>query len=105
MRERPIILSGDDVRSIRRGSNLLTFRAPVKFPKRVCYNWGIVGAEQAYAYGGKHKDGNLYSFLVAGDQGYAEVPSPYGVVGDRLWVKESWAALPNICRDTYPGPC
>jgi hypothetical protein len=36
------------------------------------------------------------------EHGSESTPCPYGVVGDRLWVKETWAAWP-IMNDTPPS--
>lgn len=77
MRERPIIFSGDMVRAILEGRKTQTRRV-FKLPKG--YSWDCV---------------NEGTLIKEGLQGWwhpEEMPCPYGKPGDRLWVRECWAA-------------
>lgn len=74
MKERPILFSGPMVWAILDDRKTQTRRI-VKFA-------GLLDFEQG-------KDG-VWHFRTAG--GVTAVPCPYGVPGDRLWVRETWQA-------------
>ena len=88
-RERPIIMSGPSVRAIRAGEKTQT-RRPVKPQPAFGARYEINGA-------GSHA---LYR---AGEG--ASIPSPFGRVGDVLWVKEScYIAPPNFGTEDFVRP-
>lgn len=69
MTERPIIMSAESVRALLAGKTTQTRRVIKPQPDNYAY------AEQIYA--------ECYS-------PYRQIYCPYGVPGDRLWVKETW---------------
>lgn len=86
MKERPILFSGPMVRAILDGRKTQTRRV-VKTPKD-CYADSIHDA-----YDIMINEDREAAFLCAGDQGWNYVKSPYGVPGDRLWVRETWCPI------------
>lgn len=93
MKERPIIFSGDSVRAIQDGRKTMTRRV-VKpryrddesgFNVCSCPATGEVWVEKADEEGGDFEEGTRF------------VPCPYGQVGDRLWVRETFA-FPRIYK-------
>lgn len=102
MKERPILFSGPMVRAILDGRKTQTRRV-VKFPSD--------GGEQKYL--GMNGCG-LHVFAPGGPGWGGEMYCPYGQVGDRLWVRETWMETcdrdtlePNgkvIYRATWVGP-
>lgn len=95
MRERPILFSGPMVRAILAGRKTQTrrvVRGPIDFVGGIgqrgdlsCWGWSI---EDDY--------GDRWAVLARDlderhSHGCVSIPCPYGSVGDRLWVKESWA--------------
>lgn len=85
MRERPILFSAPMVRAILRGRKTQT-RRMIKPRKGLTLNDLIAGGEQT-----PHASGTTYSAtreMLAKD-------CPYGVPGDRLWVKETHAIVPR----------
>ena len=84
IKERPILFSGEMVRAILEGRKTQTRRI-IKLP-RDC-SW--------YHAADPVNDGN---FLKHGLEGYwhvEELPCPYGKPGDRLWVREAHAFVPE----------
>lgn len=97
MKERPIIMSYDSVRAILDGRKSMTRRV-VKpryrddefgFNVCSCPATNEVWVEKADEEGGDFEEGTRF------------VPCPYGQVGDRLWVRESWASL-GFHEDNVP---
>lgn len=82
MRERPIIFNADMVRAVLDGRKTQTRRA-VKFPLRD-KNFGceLSGNELA----GEVSSGNYRN-------------CPFGAVGDRLWVRETWSVVSHAFDD------
>jgi hypothetical protein len=79
MKEHPILFSAPMVRAILDGRKTMTRRV-VKFPA---------------AWDGKHVFSNGsygLKFGVSDDETVRRLPCPYGHPGDRLWVRETWAA-------------
>jgi hypothetical protein len=77
MKERPIIFSGEMVRAILEGQKTMTRR--VVKPRLIPF------IEKAALVNGKPCIDLLD----------IEIPCPYGIPGDRLWVRETWVHLPN----------
>ena len=76
MKERPILFNGEMVRAILEGRKTQTRRlvkSPLKFKNGLC--WDVQNDEAFGAQYGK-------TFFC---------DSPYGVQGDRFWVRETWA--------------
>lgn len=73
MKERPILFSGPMVRAILEGHKTQTRRVMKQQPKRVdaVYADGTIDTECLF------RDGR-------------RIKCPYGTVGDRLWVRETW---------------
>lgn len=97
VKERPILFSAPMVQAILEERKTQTRRI-VKTPKKLIefYRNGAgqwanskTGEIHEIAYEATFTDG-FGRFLVAGDMGYENIPCPYGKVGDRLWVKESF---------------
>ncbi len=74
MTERPIIFNGEMVRAIREGRKTQT-RRPIKH-------------QPGGAYLGYIKERNTY--WLQGEPSSVEVKCPFGLPGDRLWVRESF---------------
>lgn len=101
MRERPIIMGADSVRAILAGTKSQTRRVvtclggnrggPVTEKTGVLY-WRP-GEEDPTRWCGCDGLGSL-----------GWVRCPYGVVGDRLWVREAWAGLDELADGTSPDP-
>jgi hypothetical protein len=85
MKERPILFSGEMVRAILGGRKTQTRRV-VDF-KKIARQSGCTKGTLAYS--------NIFKswaiFNGNGDAHVCLVNCPYGVVGDRLWVRERWA--------------
>lgn len=84
-KERPILFSAEMVRAILDGRKTVT-RRPVRFPRN---RDALVLVEQ--------RDGSLWPYQ--SDDGESEIcddgcehpiACPYGLPGDRLWVRETW---------------
>ncbi|MBU0539346.1 MAG: morphogenetic protein [Gammaproteobacteria bacterium] len=90
MKERPILFNGEMVRAILDGHKTQTRRL-FKLPKSASWlNTALPLDDGGY-------------FQIAGRQGYwhvEEIECPIGFVGDRLWVRETWARY-NIDRDSH----
>lgn len=86
MTDRPILFSGPMVRAILSGAKTETRRVVKPAPSQ--RKWldlrGAAAAEPAGAHG--------VQFRLPGGSPLTCVPCPYGVPGDRLWVKETWMA-------------
>lgn len=93
MRERPILFSGPMVRAILDGRKTQTRRA-VKLRN---VNGAIHSAQWRFSHLGWdfHHDRaqGIYTNTITG--------CPYGVPGDRLWVRETWASVTE--RDDLPA--
>lgn len=83
MKERGILMSGDNPKLILDGSKTQTRRI-VKLPKKWKLSIAIVKTIAFF-----QDIGFLAQFT---NNGGGNIPCPYGVAGDRLWVRETWAA-------------
>lgn len=93
MKERPIIFSGDSVRAIIDGRKTQT-RRPIKDVPRDAHTFCRVSDGWVIWCGGRScGDQAEYDRFTA--ESYPEgggIRCPYGQPGDRLWVRETWAA-------------
>lgn len=81
MRERPILFSSPMVRALLAGSKTQTRRAIKPQPvdrDRIVRNFANTGWEI-----GRSRDS---------ENAWRDLPCPYGVPGDRLWVRETWCS-------------
>jgi hypothetical protein len=90
MKERPILFSGPMVRALLDGSKTQT--------RRVCKpmnSWVRQDCREV-----RMVDGKPFHFLLDATNPMEELRSPYGIPGDRLWVRETWntsaRCLPSI---------
>lgn len=94
MNEKPILFSGEMVRAILESRKTQTRRV-VKF---VCGNTEANAfAQSGWLSVGKAKDGSYIFWDSVGPEKYTSdaystgrYTCPYGQVGDRLWVRETW---------------
>ena len=93
MKERPIVFSAEMVRAILEGRKTMTRRL-VKHPH-------ITNANELDEYfgGGTCEDCDACFYTVPKDSTRICVKCPYGVPGDRLWVKEAWRPKCMNCED------
>lgn len=98
MKERPVIFNGEMVRAILDGRKTQTRRA---------LNW----KRQPYTEMAERDDGSLWPWAEDGERG-GDIwfSCPFGEVGDRLWVRETFAAFdadwkhPGKPHDLREGP-
>ena len=102
MRERPIIMGADSVRAILAGTKTQTRRVvkpqPEGIPSDVTW---CSGDPHLREYWHPCNDQLSRGVLDAVGPGHR---CPYGVVGDRLWVRETWAGLDELADGTSPDP-
>jgi len=84
MKERPILFSGPMVRAILSGTKTQTRRKVVHIGHHDKVQWLIWDAAAGTGGWGVQRDGEWF-----------KVPCPYGVPGDRLWVRETWRVNGN----------
>lgn len=99
MKERPILFSGPMVQAIVEERKTQTRRV-VKFPLGEPHGQGLVAAYPArldgWIFWGPHDSPDLAEFTKRQyDHG---IVCPYGVPGDRLWVRETWAWTDSLKR-------
>lgn len=91
MRERPILFNGDMVRAILEGRKTVTRRA---------ISWRKTPFQEI----AERDDGSPWPWREDLDRGGdCWYPCPFGVPGDRLWVREAWA--PGATRTMYRAGC
>lgn len=89
MKEHPILFTGLMVRAILEGRKTQT-RRPIKAPKGL-----TIGS---YQRDGEPRSVELVAVDEDGDPADVEIKRPFAV-GDRLWVRETWAAYSRIESD------
>lgn len=94
MKEHPILFSGAMVRAILKGRKTVTRRAMRIQPVLKGHFWEV--------YGAGWSDGMDYVPCVPGHS--LATNCPYGQVGDRLWVRESFADLQGTGIEHRPDP-
>ncbi|MCA8045525.1 hypothetical protein [Burkholderia arboris] len=111
-KERPILFSGPMVRAILEGRKTQTRR--IAIPKRSCVDFIGGGPKDGpdwndpTCWGFEDPNTGFWWALRGNDECY-QLPCPHGMVGDRLWVRETWAqpaALdpgPTVYRADYPA--
>jgi hypothetical protein len=87
VKERPILFSAPMVRAILDGKKSVTRRA-IKLRPPYAMDEPYVGTPWPYD--------TTWSY---GDQGSPWMPCPYGKVGDRLWVRETFHRCPHCAGD------
>ena len=98
MTEHPLLCTDSVVRNFLNKTQTQD-RRPVRDCKAF-RDWGV-SPEQAYDVD-QTTDGR-WGFLVAGDQGWTEpIRSPFGVAGDRLWVREAHRLWFPTCPNGEP---
>jgi len=99
VKERPILFSGEMIRAILDGKKTQTRRVvklkklPVPGAMRV-----LSAVKNKPGYWGWHTESGLPCLEV---EGYHHVRSPYGIPGDQLWVRETWASTEQ--SGVYPS--
>ncbi|MBW4469194.1 MAG: hypothetical protein KME45_02915 [Stenomitos rutilans HA7619-LM2] len=88
-RERPILFSGAMVKAILEGRKTMTRRA-AKLPSWAIQNWKDVELE----------DGELIA-IAANTGCFSAMQCPYGKVGDRLWVRETWRPAKSETHECF----
>lgn len=96
IRERPILFSDPMVRAILDGTKTQTRRILSPQPSLAAVDHfrhiSIVSATDAWEFQACSSTGGpVDAFRVGRDSVKAEIISPYGAPGDRLWVRETWA--------------
>lgn len=86
MKERPIIFSGPMVRAILEGRKTQTRRV-IKLPKWSTERWSDVEIDSCTILDPYH---DLPSAICCDTGCLADIQCPYGLAGDRLWVREAW---------------
>ena len=112
MKERPILFSGPMVRAILEGRKTQTRR--IAIPKRSHVDFIGGGPKDGpdwndpACWGFEDPNTGLW-WALRGNEECHQLPCPHGTVGDRLWVRETWAqpaALdpgPTVYRADYPA--
>ncbi len=91
MKERPVIFNGEMVRAILDGSKTQTRRA---------LNW----KRQPYTEMAERDDGSLWPWAEDGERGGdIWLSCPFGEVGDRLWVRETFMDLTGTGIEATTG--
>jgi hypothetical protein len=110
-RERPILFSGPMVRALLAGAKTQTRRI-VKDPPRHWSEWlDVDGLWHPTGYteiGPSSRGLFIWATLLNDGRVVPPRPSPYGVPGDRLWVKETFDAPPGsdrIAEVAYRADC
>ena len=93
MKERPILFSGEMVRAILAGTKTVTRRV-VRIPEIVRAERDELNTDECladYTIIQQRDDGQWRAWMTEyPDEGSVALACPYGVPGDRLWVRETW---------------
>ncbi len=100
MKERPILMSAPMVRALLDGTKTVTRRIMNPQPEHLqVHTWKgktLYDAEHRLWWWKTHSFENLIDFEVGRSQ--LATLCPYGVAGDRLWVKETWQTAASLDR-------
>lgn len=101
MKERPILFSTPMVQAILAGRKTQTRR--IVQPQPTPYDFGVGGVQDAFLAPNTN-EGFLSVSVEAVNRGsLGLVRSPFGVPGDRLWVREAWAPFDYALDDYKPS--
>lgn len=89
-KESPIFMTNEMVVQTIHGHKIRT-RRPIK-SKQSLYGYGIASEEVDPLFEGQIPNG-IWPLIMT-DCGVAPLPCPYGTIGDRLWVRETWVHNP-----------
>ncbi|EJN06441.1 hypothetical protein [Herbaspirillum sp. YR522] len=87
MKERPILFSAPMVRALLAGQKTQTRRAFSKRMIDTMYNAAHMGEVSYFIDGGEMEENDL---------SYVADWCPYGKIGDRMWVRETWRGVVEI---------
>ncbi|KTR47973.1 morphogenetic protein [Pantoea ananatis] len=90
MKERPILLNAEMVRAVLDGRKTQTRRILTPRQLKMIDAAASIGECYPLEFGHQHEN----------SQSYYREWCPFGAVGDRLWVRETWARY-NIDQDTH----
>jgi hypothetical protein len=112
MKELPILFSGEMVRAILDGRKTQTRRVcKLRGFHQIDYRGGQGDWNDPSCWGFEGADGQNWGLKGDDDFGVREIPCPYGVVGDQLWVRETFTYVGGgdpgclICRATFEEDC
>lgn len=110
VREKPILFSGEMVRAILEGRKTQTRRAMKPQPPEWAGKLDSVVDPWA-EFHGAHPKGTCFHDECAHIEGQSKISyaCPYGVPGDRLWVRETWrvpgdCGIEKVSTSTCRGP-
>lgn len=105
VKERPILFSGPMVRALLDGRKTQT-RRTVKLPTKGEYIRPDMGGWSPSTVGGADQDGRPVAEHVClwNQTTGTTLACPYGLPGDRLWVKETWGLNDTIYGGDQPIP-
>ena len=89
MKERPILFSTEMVRAILEGRKTMTRRIMQKQPT-MKHKFKYICKEKTKGWGA------LFEWLTDGMTLHEHFKSPYGTIGDVLWVRETWAEFQGL---------
>ena len=89
VKQRPILFKAPMVNAILEGRKSMTRRVVKPQP------------DQRYQLFECHRDGTCEVGLHIDSPNHYQISCPYGKVGDRLWVKETWIPDPNADHDCW----
>lgn len=89
-KERPILFSGDMVRAILSGRKTQTRRIVKPQPKPETRGWWCTCFSTDKKRVGEWEPRNGRKSIIGTEQTGERVRCPYGDIGDRLWVRETW---------------
>ena len=107
MKERPILFSGPMVRAILEGRKTQTRRVIKPQPKSELFRVGHYHETCIDRHGNEYPSCDEM-FGISSEDGEWSTKCPYGVDGDRLWVRETWfdnQASDDGCTDQSPARC
>lgn len=101
MRERPIIMSAPMVRAILAGKKTQTRRVVKPYGRD--NGFCIMETENRGLWPYRSDDGESCFITIDGYLNEVALRCPYGVPGDRLWVRETWLQADRPLRDDGRG--
>lgn len=90
---KPIICNSESVRAILDGKQTQVRRVIKPQPPEHCGEPFFDSSGYGFFFDGLDSDGNCMDVWPDGDLG---IDCPYGIPGDKLWVKETWQAIDDI---------